>query len=75
MMHRFEVEYYDTDEGIEATFVDVGLVCANSWAEAVKKITDYYGEENLVNINFYELDDILFTKDIVDVLSDDFDED
>ena len=73
MMHRFEVEYYDTDE--EATFVDVGLVCADSWAEAVKKITDYYGEENLVSIDFYELDDILFTKDIVDILSEDFDED
>ena len=73
MMHRFEVEYYDTDE--EATFVDVGLVCEDSWAEAVKKITDYYGEENLVSIDFYELDDILFTKDIVDILSEDFDED
>lgn len=75
MMYHFKVEYCDTDEGLEVTFVDTGIVSANSWIEAAKKLNDYYGEENIISLDLYLLEDILFTEGIVDVLSEDFDED
>lgn len=41
-MFEYVIEYYDIDKGREDT--DAGFIGANTWAEAARKISEYYGE-------------------------------
>lgn len=77
MLCYFKVEFYNSEEEeeIETTFTDTGFISANSLDEAVKKVTDYYGEENVISIKIYGYDDVLFTEDIIDIIYDNSKED
>lgn len=55
-MFEYVIEYYDLDTGNEAT--DAGFVSASTWAEAARKISEYYGEGNTVSLNLSMTEDI-----------------
>lgn len=45
----FQIEFFPDDEKMK-TRKESGLVYADTYAEAVEKITEYYGEEAIVSI-------------------------
>lgn len=55
-MFEYVIDYYDIDNGNEAT--DSGFVSASTWAEAARKISEYYGEGDTISLNLTMIEDI-----------------
>ncbi len=55
-MFEYVIEYYDIDKGREDT--DAGFIGANTWAEAARKISEYYGEGDIISLNLIMTEDI-----------------
>lgn len=45
MLYTYEVAYLNNEHEFTK---DKGIVCANDYSDAVKKIVEYYGEDNIV---------------------------
>lgn len=48
----FQIEGYHFEDPRQGTFKQGGVIYAKSWTDAVSRIEDYYGEEELVAIDF-----------------------
>ena len=55
-MFEYVVEYYNIDICREVT--DAGFVSASTWAEAARKISEYYGAGNTISLNLSMVEDI-----------------
>lgn len=57
-MFAFQIEFFDSEE-LTTEYIH-GVVAADSFSKAMDKLTNYYGEDNLVGIHeFYSIDDII----------------
>ena len=66
--YKYTVKFTEEYEHNEfKTEIRTGVVCAKSFRDAMYKISDYYGEENIedVRIEFMEDLDILEINDII----------
>ena len=60
-MFEYVIEYYDVDNCEDAT--DAGFVSASTWAEAAQKLSDYYGEKQVISLNLTMNEDIYSFED------------
>ena len=61
---KYNVDWYDEDE--RKTFNESGIVCRKTYADAVKRISDYYEDSCILSLNieqFGENEDILTEND------------
>lgn len=55
-MFEYVIDYYDIENCKEVT--DAGFVSASLWAEAARKISEYYGVGNIISLNLTMIEDI-----------------
>lgn len=46
--YKYLVDFYDSDESENVT--DAGIVIAGTYADAVHRITSYYGDEDIIHL-------------------------
>lgn len=67
--YRFTVEWYCEDE--RQTITDSGLVVGENYADAVKKIADYFGDDCICELKLFQVGDsenILLSEDVADAI-------
>ena len=64
MMFRFIVTFWD--DGDSAVMTEKGFVAGENYGEAANRLVEYYGEENIVDINLCALDNILTDEEVAD---------
>lgn len=65
MLYTYGVAYLNDEREFTR---DMGIVCATSYSDAVKKIVDYYGEDNIVCFDgLCEQIDVLTVGDLDEV--------
>lgn len=64
-MYNFVVEYWDEMDQEPRT--ESGLVSADSYSEAIEKITEYFGENNIISIKSYVVEPIMTEEEILDM--------
>lgn len=59
-MFFFKISFWDEDSAHSKVIKTQGLVVAENFSGAVLRITEYYGEDNIISIDsLYELEDII----------------
>lgn len=65
MLYTYEVAYLNDEREFTK---DKGVVCATSYPDAVKKVVDYYGDENIICFDgLCEQIDVLTVDDLSEV--------
>ena len=70
-MFHYKVTYWDDIDKITRT--EAGLCGASDYSKAAKKITKYYGDENLITIVLTEWEDLVCEDDILEGFSHEID--
>ena len=65
MMFRYEINYWDEYDNKQES--NKGIISAENYGIAANKIVDYYGEENIIDIKLYPLEEILTDDDLKDM--------
>lgn len=63
MIIRYEVDYWDEILNDQST--DYGLASGKTIGDAVNKVSDYYGEENVCALRVYQCEDVLCDDEIL----------
>ena len=61
---KYNVDWYEEEE--RTTLSETGIVCKKTYADAVKRVTDYYGDECILKLNIEQIgedEDILTEND------------
>ena len=58
-LFQFYIVLYD-----EREYKDDGIVAAENYQDAMKKIADFYGEEGIVTVELFELDELTSFEDL-----------
>lgn len=64
MIIRYKIKYWDDCD--KCVVKEGGLVESTNLGEAVNRIVDYYGEENICEISVYECENIIPDPEIKD---------
>lgn len=67
-MFKYKVRYWDEDSGKRQT--EIGLVGANKWGKACKRLQEYYGEGNVFAIELTPYEDVLYAEEIIEDMQD-----
>ena len=70
---RYKVEYYAHD--ICSYCIEKGIVSAIDYNDMMNKLNEYYGQENILTVSFYELYNLMCDADIRETLNSDSEED
>lgn len=62
MLIRYEIEFWD--EINEKDSIEKGLTSGKDFGEAVNRITNYYGKDNVYSIKVYECEEVLCDEEI-----------
>jgi len=60
-MFEYVIEYYDVDNC--ETAEDAGFVSAGTWAEATQKLSQCYGEKQIISLNITMTEDVYSFED------------
>ena len=58
-LFQFYIVTYD-----EREYKDDGVVAAENFQDAMRKIADWYGEECIVSVELFELEELAFLHDL-----------
>lgn len=58
-LFQFYIVVYDEKE-----YKENGVVAAENFQDAMKKIADYYGEDGIVTVELFELEELTFLEDL-----------
>ena len=64
-MFRYEINYWDEYDNRQES--DKGIISAENYGIAANKIVNFYGEENIIDIKLYPLEEILTDDDLKDI--------
>ena len=64
-MYYYVINYWDEIDCEPRT--DSGVVAANSYGEAAKRATEYYGTSNVVDVKITALEQILSEEEILEM--------
>ena len=62
MLVRYEIEFWDEID--EEVRIEKGLSAGKDLGEAVNRITNYYGKNNVNSIKVYECEEVLCDEEI-----------
>ena len=62
MLIRYEIEYWNEIDEEDST--EKGLTSGNDFGEAVNRIVEYYGEDNVYSLKVYECEEVLCDEEI-----------
>ena len=58
-LFQFYIVNYDEKE-----YKDDGIVAAENYQDAMRKITDWYGEEGIITVELFELEELTLLEDL-----------
>lgn len=58
-LFQFYIVVYD-----EREYKEDGVVAAENFQDAMRKIADFYGEEAIVTVELFELEELTFLEDL-----------
>ncbi len=61
-MFKFRVEFWD-EEAQDCLFEN-GITDGKDYGEAANRVTDYYGRDNIVNMELEELNNIIISDEV-----------
>ena len=64
MIVRYNVKFWDSDESV--TREEGGITVGKDYGEAVNRIVDFYGKEDIISLSVYACDDILTDEDLME---------
>lgn len=64
-MFRFEVEFWNEESPYEPV-IEKGIAAGATYGEAVNRVVEYYGQENIIKVKVYELDTVLIDENLSD---------
>lgn len=76
MLFHYTVKFY-IEDGVADLYPNAspagvveenGIIAGATWGDAANHLAEYYGEDNLMEISFYELDNPLCDEEIKDML-------
>lgn len=76
MLFRYTVEFY-VEDGTADLYPNAsptglvkenGIIAGTTWGEAANRLAEYYGEGNLLEVSFYELENPLCDDEIKDMM-------
>lgn len=70
MLFRYKVMVTETSES--RNYRDAGIVSANDLISAVKRIAEYHGEENIVELRIETVNDIVSDEELGEVIIPDY---
>ena len=65
-MFQYSVYFWDEDEGKERTVK--GIVSVDTYGDAADRLVDYYGADNVISMELMELEDVLETDELKEVV-------
>ena len=65
-MFKYKVNFWDVVNQEPAT--DNGLTNGKNYSEAIHEITEFYGEDNIVNIFLEALGNVLPEEEIIEIM-------
>jgi hypothetical protein len=74
MLFRYIIEFYTEDLDLypnasEIGFVvDKGIITESSWGEAVDAIVHYFGDDNILSVKIWEIENPLCDEEIKDMM-------
>ena len=76
MLFRYTAEFH-IEDGVADLYPDAsptglvkehGVIAGATWGDAANHLAEYYGEGNLIEVSFYELENPLCDDEIKDML-------
>lgn len=76
MLFRYTVEFY-VENGAADLYPNAsptglvkehGIIAGTTWGDATNRLVEYYGEDNLLEVSFYELENPLCDDEIKDMM-------
>lgn len=64
-MYYYVVEYWDNLD--QESRIDSGVISAENYSAAANKVEEYYGSENVVELKFSKLEEILSEDELMDI--------
>ena len=62
MLVKYEIEFWDEIDEVDK--IEKGLSTGKDLGEAVNRITNYYGKNNVISIKVYECEEVLCDEEI-----------
>lgn len=62
MLVRYEIEFWDEIDEVDK--IEKGLSTGKDLGEAVNRITNYYGKNNVISIKVYECEEVLCDEEL-----------